>query len=77
MAMKQLFILCRAGQYVGKASIVAKRWASWFDELGQGHNDLVGKKCANLGEMCKMGLRVPPGFLSLRTSSYYRPVQRL
>ena len=34
----------------------------WFEELGQEHNDLVGKKCANLGEMTKMGLRVPPGF---------------
>jgi len=30
--------------------------------LGEGHNDIVGKKCANLGEMLKMGLRVPPGF---------------
>jgi pyruvate,water dikinase len=41
---------------------VSKRWVLWFEELGQEHNDLVGKKCANLGEMTKMGLRVPPGF---------------
>jgi pyruvate,water dikinase len=34
----------------------------WFEELGQEHNDLVGKKCANLGEMTRMGLAVPPGF---------------
>jgi len=34
----------------------------WFDELGKEHNDLVGKKCANLGEMTRMGLAVPPGF---------------
>ena len=34
----------------------------WFEELGQEHNDLVGKKCANLGEMTKRGLPVPPGF---------------
>jgi len=33
-----------------------------FEELGQEHNDLVGKKCANLGEMTRMGLPVPPGF---------------
>ena len=33
-----------------------------FDELGEEKNDLVGKKCANLGEMVKMGLPVPPGF---------------
>jgi pyruvate,water dikinase len=34
----------------------------WFDELGKEHNDIVGKKCANLGEMVRMGLAVPPGF---------------
>jgi pyruvate,water dikinase len=34
----------------------------WFEELGQEHNDLVGKKCANLGEMTRRGLPVPPGF---------------
>jgi len=41
---------------------VSKKWVLWFEELGQEHNDLVGRKCANLGEMTKMGLRVPPGF---------------
>ncbi len=30
--------------------------------MGEEHNDIVGKKCANLGEMVKMGLPVPPGF---------------
>lgn len=38
------------------------KWIFWLEELGQGHNDLVGKKCANLGEMIKMGLPVPSGF---------------
>jgi pyruvate,water dikinase len=33
-----------------------------FEELGQEHGKLVGKKCANLGEMKRMGLPVPPGF---------------
>ncbi len=33
-----------------------------FEELGQEHNNLVGRKCANLGEMTRMGLPVPPGF---------------
>jgi pyruvate,water dikinase len=33
-----------------------------IEELGQEFNPLVGKKCANLGEMAKIGLRVPPGF---------------
>jgi pyruvate, water dikinase len=34
----------------------------WFEELGREHNDVVGKKCANLGQMTRMGLAVPPGF---------------
>lgn len=33
-----------------------------LEELGQEHLALVGKKCANLGEMTKLGMRVPPGF---------------
>lgn len=33
-----------------------------MEELGQEFNNRVGKKCANLGEMAKIGLRVPPGF---------------
>ena len=33
-----------------------------FEELGREHKQLVGKKCANLGEMWRMGLAVPPGF---------------
>ena len=34
----------------------------WFEELGVRHNDIMGKKCANLGEMIQLGLAVPPGF---------------
>lgn len=41
---------------------MSKSWISWFEDLGQDRNNLVGKKCANLGEMTRMGLRVPPGF---------------
>jgi pyruvate,water dikinase len=33
-----------------------------IEELGQEFNSRVGKKCANLGEMAKIGLRVPTGF---------------
>ena len=33
-----------------------------FEELGPEHNDIVGKKCANLGKMIRMELAVPPGF---------------
>ena len=45
-----------------KSGDMPKKWILWFEELGQECNDQVGKKCANLGEMTKMGLRVPPGF---------------
>jgi pyruvate,water dikinase len=40
----------------------SKKLIFWFDELGKEHNDIVEKKCANLGEMARMGLSVPPGF---------------
>jgi pyruvate,water dikinase len=39
-----------------------KQLIYWFEELGPEHNDMVGKKCANLGKMVHMGLAVPPGF---------------
>ena len=41
---------------------MAKKWIYWLDELRSEHNDIVGKKCANLGEMTHLGMRVPPGF---------------
>jgi len=34
----------------------------WFDELGKGDIPLVGGKNANLGEMLRAGIPVPPGF---------------
>ncbi|MGD9033141.1 MAG: PEP/pyruvate-binding domain-containing protein, partial [Desulfobacteraceae bacterium] len=33
-----------------------------FEELGKDDLGMVGKKCANLGEMIRMGMPVPPGF---------------
>jgi len=42
--------------------MMSKKWIYSLDELGQEHADLVGRKCANLGEMTKLGMRVPPGF---------------
>ncbi len=41
---------------------MTEKWIYRLEELRSGHNDLVGKKCANLGEMVHMGMRVPPGF---------------
>ncbi len=49
--------------------MVNKQLIYWFEELGPEHNDLVGKKCANLGKMVHMGLAVPPGF-ALRIDMY-------
>jgi len=34
----------------------------WFEELDKNDVPLVGGKCANLGEMIKAGIPVPPGF---------------
>jgi pyruvate, water dikinase len=42
--------------------MTAEKLILWFEEIGKEHNDIVGKKCANLGEMTRMGLPVPPGF---------------
>jgi pyruvate,water dikinase len=51
---------------------MADKWIFWLEEVGQEHNDLVGKKCANLGEMTKMGLPVPRGFsLSLEAEGRF------
>jgi len=41
---------------------MARKWIYWYEELSSAHNDLVGKKCANLGEMTGLGMKVPPGF---------------
>jgi len=41
---------------------MSKKWIYWFEELGIQQNDLVGKKCATLGEMTRLGMKVPPGF---------------
>jgi pyruvate,water dikinase len=41
---------------------MADKWIYWFQELGKEHTAMVGKKCANLGEMTKVGLPVPHGF---------------
>jgi pyruvate,water dikinase len=44
----------------------------WLDELSKEHIDIVGKKCANLGELMRIGLRVPHGFaLSVKAYEYF------
>ncbi|MGD0489140.1 MAG: PEP/pyruvate-binding domain-containing protein [Syntrophorhabdales bacterium] len=49
---------------------MSEKWIYWLEELGREHyHDLVGKKCAHLGEIAKIGLPVPRGF-ALSVSAY-------
>jgi pyruvate,water dikinase len=49
-----------------------ERLAYWLEELRTEHNDIVGKKCANLGEMARIGLSIPRGFaLSVHAYSVF------
>jgi len=50
---------------------VAEKWIYWLKELGQENSNIVGKKCANLGEMMKGGFHVPPGY-ALSVEAYKR-----
>lgn len=43
-------------------SFTEGKWIYWLEELGAEHNEIVGKKCANLGELMRVGAPVPPGF---------------
>jgi pyruvate,water dikinase len=53
-------------------TMMPEKWIFWLEEIGQEHNDLVGKKCANLGEMTKMGMPVPRGFsLSVKSEERF------
>jgi len=47
------------------------KWIYWLKELGAEHNDIVGKKCANLGELTRAGFHVPPGY-ALSVEAYSR-----
>ena len=51
--------------------IMAEKWIYWLKELGQENNNIVGKKCANLGEMMKGGFNVPSGY-ALSVEAYKR-----
>ncbi len=41
---------------------MARKCIYVLDELGQEHIEVVGRKCASLGEMTRLGMHVPPGF---------------
>ena len=48
------------------------KWIFWLEEIGQEHNDIVGKKCANLGEMTKIGMSGFPKILLCTRESFKR-----
>lgn len=50
---------------------MSEKWIYWLKEVGTEHNDIIGKKCANLGELIRGGFRVPPGF-ALGVGAYDR-----
>ncbi len=50
---------------------VAGKWIYWLDEVTKDLSEVVGKKCANLGEMTRAGFRVPCGF-ALSLEAYDR-----
>jgi pyruvate,water dikinase len=56
---------------IGRKTEMAEKWIYWLKELGTEHNNIVGKKCANLGELTKAGFHVPPGF-ALGVGAYDR-----
>jgi pyruvate,water dikinase len=48
------------------------KYLFWFEELGQEHGNLVGRKCANIGEIAKISLPTPPGFaLSIQAYKHF------
>jgi pyruvate,water dikinase len=49
----------------------AEKWIYWLDEVTKDHSNVVGKKCANLGEMTRAGFHVPQGF-ALSLDAYDR-----
>jgi pyruvate,water dikinase len=50
---------------------MSEKWIYWLKELGTNDNTIVGKKCANLGELTQAGFHVPPGY-ALSVEAYKR-----
>jgi pyruvate,water dikinase len=50
---------------------MASQWIYRLSELSKDDNDIVGKKCANLGELTRGGFHVPPGY-ALSVTAYER-----
>lgn len=43
--------------------MISEKMVFWVAEVDQKYNEIVGKKCANLGQMAQLGLQVPPCFM--------------
>ncbi len=58
---------------------MAKKWVYRFEEGGEALRDLLGGKGAGLGEMCRAGIPVPPGFVitTEACNAYYEAGRRL
>jgi pyruvate,water dikinase len=50
---------------------MSPQWIYRLNELCKDDNDIVGKKCANLGELTRGGFHVPPGY-ALSVTAYER-----
>jgi len=50
---------------------MSQQWIYRLNELCRDDNDIVGKKCANLGELTRGGFHVPPGY-ALSVAAYER-----
>lgn len=57
-------------QQEGYTDFMAKRFVVWFTDVDKHDIAIVGGKGANLGEMTKANLPVPPGFI-ITSESYY------
>lgn len=49
--------------------MVTEKWVLFLEDVSKEDIGLVGGKCANLGEMMKLGVPVPPGF-AVTTKAY-------
>jgi len=56
---------------MSKGDEMPEKWIYWLKEVDTGHNNIVGKKCANLGELTRAGFHVPPGY-ALGVEAYKR-----
>jgi len=55
-------------------SLKRNKFIWWFKEIGKEDIPLVGGKGANLGEMVRIGMPVPPGFI-LSSAAYYHFIE--